>query len=115
MIFAIANLFRGEYRLPNFFSFKPHLRRCIQLWNMTFICLLGVGFLAQITVVYSRGWLIIYYGSTACVLLVVRYLFVRISLLGSRLEYFPRKEYFCSAPAGISTISSLATSLKLLA
>ena len=94
MIFAIANLFRGEYRLPNFFSFKPHLRRCIQLWNMTFICLLGVGFLAQITVVYSRGWLIIYYGSTACLLLVVRYLFVRIALLGSRVGILSAQRIF---------------------
>ena len=57
MIFAIANLFRGEYRLPNFFAFKPHLRRSIQLWNVTFICLLALGFLAKVTVVYSRGWL----------------------------------------------------------
>ena len=25
-IFAISNVFRGEYRLPNFFTFKPHAR-----------------------------------------------------------------------------------------
>ena len=61
---------------------------------MTFICLLGVGFLAQITVVYSRGWLIIYYGSTACVLLVVRYLFVRIALLGSRVGILSAQRIF---------------------
>ena len=28
-IFAISNLFRREYRLPNFFSFKRHARRTI--------------------------------------------------------------------------------------
>jgi hypothetical protein len=39
-IFAISNLFRREYRLPNFFSFKPHARRTIQLWNVTLIGLL---------------------------------------------------------------------------
>jgi hypothetical protein len=38
-IFAISNVFRGEYRLPNFFAFKPHARRTIQLWNVTLICL----------------------------------------------------------------------------
>ena len=35
-IFVCANLFRGEYVLANFFSFKPHLRRSIQLWNVDF-------------------------------------------------------------------------------
>ena len=34
-IFTISNLFRREYRLPNFFSFKRHARRTIQLWNVT--------------------------------------------------------------------------------
>ena len=38
-IFAVSNVFRGEYRLPNFFAFKPHGRRTVQLWNVTLICL----------------------------------------------------------------------------
>ena len=54
IIFVIPNVFRGEYSLPNFFAFRPHLRRSIQLWNVTFVCLLALGFLAQITVIYSR-------------------------------------------------------------
>jgi len=63
-IFAISNLFRREYRLPNFFSFKPHGRRTIQLWNVTLICLLMLGFLAQISVDYSRGWILLFYVTT---------------------------------------------------
>jgi Undecaprenyl-phosphate glucose phosphotransferase len=84
VIFVIPNLFRGEYTLRNFFTFRPHLRRSIQLWNVTFICLLGLGFLAQVTVVYSRGWMLLYYATTLCVLLASRYLFVRATVLGSR-------------------------------
>ncbi len=83
-IFAIANQFRGEYRLSNFFTFKPHWRRSLHLWNVTFICLLAFGFLAQISVVYSRGWFILYYGSTVCVVLLLRYLFVQATVHGSR-------------------------------
>jgi hypothetical protein len=41
IVFVISNLFRGEYRQWNFFAFKPHLRRSIRLWNVTFICLLA--------------------------------------------------------------------------
>jgi Undecaprenyl-phosphate glucose phosphotransferase len=84
IVFVISNLFRGEYNLRNFFAFKPHLRRSIQLWNVTFICLLGLGFLAQVTVIYSRGWMLLYYATTICALLTSRYLFVQATVLGSR-------------------------------
>jgi Undecaprenyl-phosphate glucose phosphotransferase len=84
MAFVIPNLFRGEYNLRNFFAFKPHLRRSIQLWNVAFICLLSLGFLAQVTVIYSRGWMLLYYATTICVLLSSRYLFVQATVLGSR-------------------------------
>ena len=80
-IFAISNLFRREYRLPNFFSFKPHGRRTIQSWNVTLICLLMLGFLAQISVDYSRGWILLFYVTTLPVLIVQRYIIVRATAL----------------------------------
>jgi Undecaprenyl-phosphate glucose phosphotransferase len=80
-IFAISNLFRREYRLPNFFSFKAHGRRTVQLWNVTLICLLMLGFLAQISVEYSRGWIVLFYVVTLAALIVLRYVIVRLSSL----------------------------------
>jgi Undecaprenyl-phosphate glucose phosphotransferase len=78
-IFAISNMFRGEYRLPNFFSFKPHARRTIQLWNVTLVCLLMLGFLAQISVDYSRSWIVLFYVAALGGLIVERFLIVRIT------------------------------------
>src|SRR5262245_47384386 len=83
-IFVILSLFRGEYRLPNFFNFRPHLRRSVLLWNVTIICLLALGFLAQISATYSRGWMLIYYASTIIALIGLRYLSVWATVLGSR-------------------------------
>jgi len=80
-IFAISNVFRGEYRLPNFFAFKPHARRTIQLWNVTLICLLMLGFLAQVSVDYSRGWIILFYFVALAGLIVSRFAIVRITAL----------------------------------
>jgi len=80
-IFAVSNLFRREYRLPNFFSFKPHGRRTIQLWNVTLICLLMLGFLAQISADYSRGWILLFYAATLAALIVLRYGIVRVTAL----------------------------------
>ncbi len=76
-IFAVSNMFRGEYRLPNFFTFKPHARRTIQLWNVTLICLLALGFLTQSSIAYSRGWIVLFYVTTLGGLIVLRFLLVR--------------------------------------
>jgi len=78
-IFAIANLFRGEYRLPNFFAFKPHAKRTVQLWNVTLICLLMIGFLTQNSAAYSRGWFVLFYATALAALIVERFLIVRIT------------------------------------
>ena len=80
-IFAVSNLFRAEYRLPNFCTFRPHWGRTIQLWNVTLICLLMAGFLAQTTVEYSRGSNVLFYFATLVGLLAERYFIVRVTAL----------------------------------
>jgi Undecaprenyl-phosphate glucose phosphotransferase len=94
IIFVIPNLFRGEYSLPNFFAFRPHLRRSIRLWNVTFVCLLTLGFLAQVTVVYSRSWVLLFYGLTICALLALRYAYVRMTVFGSRTGLISAQRIF---------------------
>jgi Undecaprenyl-phosphate glucose phosphotransferase len=80
-IFAIFNIFRGEYRLPNFFAFRPHARSAIQLWNVTLICLLMLGFMARISLDYSRGWIVLFYFTTLAALIVQRFLIVRVTAM----------------------------------
>jgi Undecaprenyl-phosphate glucose phosphotransferase len=94
IIFVIPNLFRGEYSLPNFFTFKPHVRRSIRLWNVTFICLMALGFLEQVTAVYSRGWMLLFYGLTICALLALRYAYVQMTVLGSRTGLISAQRIF---------------------
>jgi Undecaprenyl-phosphate glucose phosphotransferase len=93
-IFAISNLFRREYRLPNFFNFKPHGRRTIQLWNVTLICLLMLGFLAKISVSYSRGWFVLFYVTTLVALIVLRYVIVRITALARAAGFLSAQRIF---------------------
>ncbi len=66
MIFAIANQFRGEYRLSEFLHIQAALAALHSSLECHFHLSVGFGFLAQISVVYSRGWFILYYGSTVC-------------------------------------------------
>jgi Undecaprenyl-phosphate glucose phosphotransferase len=80
-IFAMFNIFRGEYRLPNFFAFRPHARTGIQSWNVTLICLLMLGFLARVSIDYSRGWIVVFYFATLAALIVQRFVIVRVTAM----------------------------------
>jgi Undecaprenyl-phosphate glucose phosphotransferase len=93
-IFAVSNMFRSEYRLPNFCTFKPHAWRTIQLWNVTLICLLLVGFLAQTSVEYSRAWIVLFYVTTLGGLLVLRYFIVRVTALARSAGFISAQRIF---------------------
>jgi Undecaprenyl-phosphate glucose phosphotransferase len=93
-IFVTTNAFRGEYKLQNFLAFKPHLRRSVHLWNATCVFLLVIGFLAQISIVYSRGWMVLFYLATLPTLLVLRLALVRITKLASAAGLIAAKRVF---------------------
>jgi Undecaprenyl-phosphate glucose phosphotransferase len=93
-IMVSANLFRGEYRLANFLLFKPHVRRSLRLWNVTFIGLLVVAFLTKVTVVYSRGWVILFYGAGILLVLFLRYVAVVAVGRGTRSGIISTKRVF---------------------
>jgi len=78
-IFATSNVSRGEYRLRNFFVFRPHLGRVVHLWNVTLICLLTLWFLTQASTQYSRAWLVLFYIAALVALIIERFLIVRIT------------------------------------
>ena len=84
-IFVLPNIFRGEYALSNYFSFRPHVRRSLQLWHVTFLCLLTIGFLAKLTDVYSRGATILFYFAGFPALMLTRYALVRTVNVGARI------------------------------
>jgi Undecaprenyl-phosphate glucose phosphotransferase len=93
-IFAISNLYRGEYRLPNFFSFKLHGRRTIQLWNVTLIGLLMIGFLTRLSEEFSRGWIVLFYFATLTGLIVLRFVLVRVTWLARAAGLFSAQRIF---------------------
>ena len=48
---------------------------------MTLVCLLVLGFLAQISVDYSRAWIVLFYITTLAALIVERYAIVRVTAM----------------------------------
>ena len=99
-IFVLPNIFRGEYVLANYLSFRPHVRRSLHLWHVTFLCLLAIGFVAKMTDVYSRGATILFYVLGFPALMLTRYAIVQAVVAGSRIGLVTAQRVFLVGRSG---------------
>jgi Undecaprenyl-phosphate glucose phosphotransferase len=90
-IFSIANLVRGEYAAASLPTFRPRLVQTLHLWNLAFVSLLVIGFVAKANGVYSRGAALLFYATALPVLVALRLTMAQIvgalgraGLLGAR-------------------------------
>jgi Undecaprenyl-phosphate glucose phosphotransferase len=83
-VYAVTNTARGDYRLGNFLSGSLHSRRILIHWHVMVSCLLAVGFLAQLSVVYSRAWIALFYISGLLALVPFRRFLTDATLYASR-------------------------------
>ena len=99
-IFVLPNVFRGEYVLSNYFAFRPHVRRSLQLWHVTFLCLLAIGFITKQTDVYSRGATILFYIAGFPGLVLMRLALVRVVNAGVKIGLVTAQRVFLVGPGG---------------
>jgi Undecaprenyl-phosphate glucose phosphotransferase len=93
-LFVLPGLFRGEYELAHYLSFRPHLRRVFNYWNITFVALLALAFLTRLIEDYSRASMVLFYITGLPALLVMRYAVVRSVILGSRVGLVTAQRVF---------------------
>ena len=93
-VYAIANTARGDYRLGNFLGGKVHTRRLLMHWHGAFLCVLALGFLAQLSASYSRAWIVLFYVSGLLLLVPLRRLLTRATLYASRNGIVSAKQIF---------------------
>jgi Undecaprenyl-phosphate glucose phosphotransferase len=93
-IYAVINTARGEYRIGAFLSGKVNTRRLLVHWHGTFFCLLAIGFLAQMSIIYSRAWIALFYLSGLLALVPFRRLLTRATLWASRVGIVSAKRIF---------------------
>ncbi|MCZ7657733.1 MAG: undecaprenyl-phosphate glucose phosphotransferase [Xanthobacteraceae bacterium] len=82
-VFAIASLVRGDYAAPNLIAARPQAARILQLWSLTFVALLILGFVTKSIEIYSRGSMLLFYACTFPVLIVSRLAVVQLAMLAS--------------------------------
>jgi Undecaprenyl-phosphate glucose phosphotransferase len=83
-LFVLPGIFRGEYELAHYLSFRPHLRRVFRYWNITFVALLALAFLTRLMDEYSRASMVLFYVAGLPAILAMRYAVVRSVIAGSR-------------------------------
>jgi Undecaprenyl-phosphate glucose phosphotransferase len=93
-LFVLPGIFRGEYDLPHYLAFRPHLRRAFNYWNVTFVALLALAFLTRLMEDYSRGSMVLFYVAGLPTLLVIRYGLVRTVILGSKVGLVTTQRVF---------------------
>ena len=93
-LYAVATTARGDYRLGNFLDGKVNARRILVHWHGTFLCLLAIGFLAQMSIIYSRGWIALFYVSGLLMLVPIRRALTQATLWASRNGIVSAKKIF---------------------
>ena len=93
-LFVLPGIFRGEYDLPHYLAFRPHLRRVFNYWHVTFVALLALAFLTRLMEDYSRGSMVLFYVAGLPALLVIRYGLVRTVILGSKVGLVTTQRVF---------------------
>jgi len=67
LFYLIPCIYRDEYQVSGALKFDPHPGQIARYWTFAFVCLVILGFLTKTSVLYSRGWLVLFYtaGLTA--------------------------------------------------
>ena len=93
-IFVLPGIFRGEYDLTHYLTFRPHIRRAFTYWHVTIVALLVLGFLTRLTEDYSRGSLMLFYLVGLPAVLTARYALVSTVVLGSKVGLVTAQRVF---------------------
>jgi Undecaprenyl-phosphate glucose phosphotransferase len=93
-IFVLPGMFRGEYDLTHYLTFRPQTKRVFTYWQVTIVVLLVLGFLTRLTEDYSRGSLVLFYLAGLPAVLTIRYALVSTVILGSKVGLVTAQRVF---------------------
>ena len=93
-IFVLPALFRGEYELNHYLSFRSHARRAFAYWNITFVALLALAFVTRALDDYSRASMILFYVMGLPAVVLMRYALVSTVILGSKVGLVTAQRVF---------------------
>ena len=93
-VYAVANTARGDYRLGNFLGGRDQSRGILVNWHATILCLLAIGFLTQMSAIFSRAWIALFYASGLLLMVPLRRLLTEATRWASRNGIVAAKRIF---------------------
>ncbi|HWP25674.1 MAG TPA: exopolysaccharide biosynthesis polyprenyl glycosylphosphotransferase [Xanthobacteraceae bacterium] len=83
-LYLLPKIIRREYEVTHYINFKDYPVQSIHIWNLAFACLVALGFLTKTGQTYSRGWIVMFYGSGMAAIVIVHALMARLIKAGYR-------------------------------
>jgi len=83
-LYLLPKIIRREYEVTHYINSKDYPVHSIHIWNLAFACLIALAFLTKTGETYSRGWIVMFYGSGMAAIVVVHALLVRAFNAGYR-------------------------------
>jgi len=83
-IFVFTNLLQRRYRLTRYLSSKGQMVEAFNVWNVTMVAFIAVGFLAKVVDNYSRAVVLITYVAGIPVITLARWWVVKIISVASK-------------------------------
>jgi Undecaprenyl-phosphate glucose phosphotransferase len=83
-LYLLPKILRREYDVTHYINFKDYPVHSIHIWNLAFACLIALAFLTKTGATYSRGWIVMFYGSGMAAIVVVHALLARAIKAGYR-------------------------------
>ncbi len=83
-LYLLPKVLRKEYDVTHYLNNKDYALHAIHLWNLAFACLIALAFLTKTGETYSRGWLVMFYGSGMAAIVLVHALLAKAIRAGHR-------------------------------
>lgn len=83
-LYILPKVLRREYEVTHYINFRDYPVHSIHIWNLAFACLVALAFLTKTGETYSRGWIVMFYGSGMAAIVLVHALLARAIKAGYR-------------------------------
>ena len=92
--YLLPKILRREYDVTHYINFKDYPIHSIHIWNLAFACLIALAFLTKTGESYSRGWIVMFYGSGMAAIVLVHALVTHAIKVGYRKGVVAAKRLF---------------------
>ena len=93
-LYLLPKILRNEYEVTRYINFRDYPIHSIHIWNLAFACMIALAFLTKTGESYSRGWIVMYYGSGMAAVVLVHTVLARAIKAGYQRGFVLTRQLF---------------------